>query len=138
MVERRQDDRRSGATSLRWPERRTGFDRRRSYPVAGTLQDPTWLLVVLASIIVLGMADWALTWRALDGLYAWESNPFMRSAFEAGPMHALALKAASLTVVSAGIWWLRRYRSILLTAAGAAALHVVLVGYHLAGVALWG
>jgi hypothetical protein len=138
MVERRDNDRRSGATALRLPERRTGFDRRRSYPVAGVLQDPTWLVAVLASIIVLGIADWALTWRALDGLYAWESNPFMRSAFDAGPLHALALKVASLAAVSAGIWWLRRYRSILLTAAGAAVLHVVLIGYHLAGAALWG
>lgn len=136
MSERRCDERRSGGVSLCWPERRTGFDRRRSYPVSGALRsDERWFALVLVLIFALGLADWALTSRALASLGAYEANPFMRAAFEAGPAQALLLKVGSLGVVIGGMWWLRRYRSIILLAAVTAAFHIALVAYHLAGAA---
>ncbi len=134
MSERRCDERRSGGVSLCWPERRTGFDRRRSYPVSGALRsDERWFALVLVLVFALGLADWALTSRALASLNAHEGNPFMRAAFEAGPAQALLLKLASLGVVIAVMWWLRRYRSIILLAAVTAAFHIALITYHLAG-----
>jgi len=139
MSDRRCQERRSGGASLCWPERRTGFDRRRSYPVSGALRsNERWFALVLLLIVTLGLADWALTWRALGSLGAQEANPFMRAAFDAGPAQALLLKVASLGVVIAGMWWLRRYRSIIVLAAATAAFHTALVAYHLAGAALLG
>jgi hypothetical protein len=137
VSERRDSDRRTRGVALRWPDRRTGFDRRRSYPVSGTLRtDERWFASVLALIFVLGILDWALTYYALGALGATEANPFMRAAFESGPGAALALKVVSLGTVVAGMWWLRRYRSVIVLAAVAALLHLALIGYHIAGATL--
>lgn len=134
MRERRSADRRSGGVSLFWPERRTGFDRRRSYPVSGMLRsDERWFAAILILIVALGIMDWAFTSRALASLGAYEANPFMRAAFEAGPAQALVLKLASLGVVTGGMWWLRRYRSVIVLAAATAAFHIALIAYHIAG-----
>jgi hypothetical protein len=137
VSDRRDSERRAGGVYLRWPERRTGFDRRRSYPVASVLRsDERWFASILALIMLLGILDWALTYYALSSLGAAEANPFMRIAFETGPGAALALKVASLGAVIAGMWWLRRYRSVIVLAAIAAMLHVVLIGYHVVGATL--
>ena len=134
MSERRDSKRRGMSVSLRWPERRTGFDRRRAHPVSGLLRsDERWFAGILALILLLGVLDWALTYYALSSLGATEANPFMRAAYESGPGAALALKVGSLGAVIAGMWWLRRYRSVSILAAAAAVLHVVLVGYHVVG-----
>jgi hypothetical protein len=137
MHKRRDSDRRAGGVYLCWPERRTGFDRRRTYPVSGVLAaDERWFAGVLAMILLLGILDWALSYYALGSLGAAEANPLMRAAFESGPGAALALKVVSLGAVAAGMWWLRRYRSIILLATIAALLHVVLIGYHVTGATL--
>jgi hypothetical protein len=134
---RRDSERRAGGLYLRWPERRTGFDRRRSYPVSSTLgSDERWFASILALIMLLGILDWALTYYALSSLGAAEANPFMRVAFETGPGAALALKVISLGAVIAGMWWLRRYRSVIVLAAITGMLHVVLIGYHVVGATL--
>jgi len=136
MDHRSCEDRRSGGVALCWPERRTGFDRRRAYPVSGMLRsDERWFAGILGLIFLLGILDWAFTSHALASLGAYEANPFMRAAFDAGPSQALLLKLASLVTVIAGMWWLRRYRSVIVLAAVTAAFHVALVGYHIAGAA---
>lgn len=137
MAVQRRHERRARSVSLRWPERRTGFDRRGSYPVSGLVRSSDRrLAAVLAAIVLLGLLDWAFTAYSLSSLGAYEANPIMRRAFDASPAHALALKTASLAVVIPGIWWLRRYRSALLLALGAAALHLALVAYHVIGMTL--
>ena len=137
MNDRRDSDRRAGGVYLRWPERRTGFDRRRSYPVSSALSsDERWFASILALIMLLGILDWAMTYYALSSLGAAEANPFMRIAFETGPGAAFALKVTSLGAVIAGMWLLRRYRSVIVLAAIAAMLHVVLIGYHVVGATL--
>ena len=137
VSERRVLERRAMRASWCWPERRTGFDRRRSYPVSGVvLSDQRFFAALLIFIGVLGFLDWALTYHALTSLGAAEGNPLMRAAFDAGPGAALALKLTSLAAVVAGMWWLRRYRSVIVLAVTAAGLHVVVIGYHVAGVAI--
>ncbi|MBW6468773.1 MAG: hypothetical protein K0B85_06405 [Coriobacteriia bacterium] len=137
MPERRDSERRGVRASWHWPERRTGFDRRRSYPLSGLIRsDQRYFAALLVLILVLGVLDWALTYNALTSLGAVEGNPLMRAAYDAGPGAALALKLTSLAAVVAGMWWLRHYRSVIVLAVAAAGLHVVLVGYHVAGVAI--
>ena len=137
MDDRRREDRRKGSVSLPWPEQRAGFDRRRSYPVSAVLRhDDRRFALVLAVILVLGVLDWAFTWHALVALGAYEANPFMRAAFDAGPVQALMLKLVSLTAVIAGLWWLRRYRSAIVLALVTAVLHLALLGYHVVGATL--
>ncbi len=138
MHEMRITDRRINRVSLRWPERRTGFDRRRSYPVSSIFRsDDRRYAAVLALILLLGIMDWAFTSHALDALGAYEANPFMRAAFEAGSMYALGLKLVSLTAVIACMWWLRRHRSVIVVATVTAALHIPLIAYHVAGAAFF-
>jgi len=137
MYDRRCRDRRERSVSLRWPERRTGFDRRSPCPVFYTPgSDERRFAATLAVIFVLGVLDWALTSYALHALGAFEANPFMRAAFDAGPGHAFLLKLASLTAVTVGMWWLRRHRSVILLATMTAAFHIALIGYHVTGMAI--
>lgn len=91
------------------------------------------MAAVLGLLFALGFADWALTAHALAYGLAWEANPFMRAAFDAGPVYALLLRVSTLGAVVAGIWLLRKYRSVILLAVASTALHLALVGYHLAG-----
>ena len=54
----RQGERRVKFVALRYPERRTGFDRRRSYPVLEFVRDSrVALLAVLVALNVLSLAD---------------------------------------------------------------------------------
>lgn len=139
MRHRYEQDRRATPVALRWPDRRTGFDRRRRYPVSNVLRaNQRCFAGILGLIFLLGVLDWALTSHALATLDAYEANPVMRFAFEAGPSHALLLKVVTLGVVVAGMWHLRRHRNVILLATVTAAAHLVLIGYHVSGAVLLG
>jgi hypothetical protein len=147
-VERRVGpDRRVRAVSLRYPERRSGFDRRT--PRAGRIgllrwrllgalrRSPATLAVLLAAFAVLNAADVVVTLRALD-LGATELNPVMASLVEAGPVQAAVLKAVVTAAVIAGIWLLRRYQRILELALLLAVGMAVLLAYQVGGLLLVG
>jgi hypothetical protein len=136
-AERRSADRRIRRVSLRYPERRSGFDRRgaggsRYRRALERLRDGRLLLAVLLALVVgLQTADVALTARLL-GEGAVEMNPVMSGLLATGPPAAVVLKAGVTGLLVAGVWRLRRYRRILeFTLAVAVALGAV-VSYQLA------
>jgi len=132
--DRRQADRRTARRfTLRWPERRTGFDRRRDYPVLRLLQDSGILLFSLLVLLnIMSLADLGLTTLSLT-LGATEGNPVMRMAFDAGPGAVIALKVGVMGLVSAGIWWLRRYRRVLELSLASVGAYSALLVYHVVG-----
>lgn len=115
-------DRRRRRGSLRFPERRLGFERRLPPPtsVGGTYlrlldayrKDSTFLTAVLAAIIGLNLADLLLTAQALE-MGSTELNPFMATLFDADPVLAGLFKVIVGGIVVLGIWALRRYRRAL-------------------------
>jgi len=136
ISERRGVDRRTARQfTLRWPERRTGFDRREEYPVLRMLRDSgAALLALLVLLNVLSLVDLGLTTHELT-LGAAEGNPIMRMAFDAGPAAVIAVKVGVMLLVSAGIWWLRRYRRVLQLLVASVGLYGALLAYHVAGLA---
>jgi hypothetical protein len=136
ISERRQTDRRAAHQfTLRWPERRTGFDRRKAYPVLRMLRDSGALLLsVLVLLNVLSLIDLGLTTYELT-LGAAEGNPVMRMAFDAGPAAVIAVKVGVMVLVSVGIWWLRRYRRVLQLSVASVGAYAALLVYHVAGLA---
>ena len=106
-------DRRSGRIAMRFPDRRSGFDRRTDGGVLAWYRNrPGMIGLVLAAIILLNGADYFLTIIALDR-GAQEANPIMRTLFDhhyvTAGIFKLALAAAAVGI----IWRLRRYRRIL-------------------------
>ncbi len=135
-------DRRIRRLCLHYPERRRGFERRRSS--TGLLRKAQWrlldryrrgsrsLIVVLAAVLALSIADLLLTLRALD-LGASEANPIMARLIGIDPVLAGVFKLSTAVLVVSAIWALRRYRRVLemsLLIAGGLALLLV---YHLVG-----
>jgi hypothetical protein len=122
-VERRSPvDRRVRRVSLRFPERRTGFDRRvpsasgarrASWRVLQRYRDaPRGVALVLALVVVLSVLDLLFTMRALH-LGATELNPVMGALLGSSPAAAGIFKVVVTLVVAGGIWRLRRYRRVL-------------------------
>ena len=121
MEERRALDRRVHRVAVRYPERRSGFDRRipetgvgrrRHLLVRAYSGRPALLAACLAGILLLEVADLGLTLRAI-GLGATEVNPIMAGLLDVGPLQAAVFKLTMATGVVAAIWVLRRYRRIL-------------------------
>ena len=114
MAERRRGpDRRRRRPAFRFPDRRSGFDRRQSGGLLAWYRDrPMLIAASLAAIVALNVADYALTVRALD-YGAREANPIMAVLFAHDPTLALAFKMFTATAVVLVIWQLRRYRKIL-------------------------
>jgi len=116
----RGDDRRAQRTLLRYPERRTGFDRRsrsgwRGRYEAGLrelAERPRTLLLVLATIVVFNLMDYLLTLRVLDAGGS-ELNPVMARLFSIGPEAAALVKLGVAGAVVLGLLALRRYRRTL-------------------------
>jgi hypothetical protein len=129
----RTSDRRVNRSAFHYPERRTGFDRRRPSDLLGKLRDTPGLLpTLLVGLNVLSAADWALTSRALAH-GALEANIVMNSLIAVDPLAAAAYKAACVLAVTTTIWLARRYRLILGTAVGAIAIYGALMLYQFTG-----
>lgn len=115
-------------------DKRTGFDRRRRYPVTSTLRDdPRLLLLVLIAVNVLSTLDFLYTLVALDAGVASEGNPVMARLFEQGPGIAWVFKSALVLAVTVVIWLERRRRSAIAVALGALGLYAAVVAYHVYG-----
>lgn len=115
-------------------DNRSGFDRRRRYPVTRALRDaPRLLFLVLAAVNLLSALDFVYTLVALDAGIATEGNPVMAHLLEHGPALAWLFKTVMVLGVSAVIWHERRRRSAILVALGALVLYAGVVGYHVYG-----
>jgi len=138
--EHRSGDERRRRRQHRLEERRSGFDRRRVYPVLGALRDNPWvLLAVLLVVNAMSLADGALTGIELSRGLATEANPVFGGLFGASPWLAAAFKVVVMLAVSILIWRWRRHRAILVVALVVLIAYAILLGYHigsLAGIAL--
>jgi len=115
----------------RFIDRRHGFDRRKRYPVLGTMRDQPWIVVCTILLInVLSLADGWFTAAELGLGIAREGNPVLAAANRQGPLVAIAVKLGAMAVVSTVIWHGRRRRSILALALVAVPVFGALVAYH--------
>jgi hypothetical protein len=131
------DRRRLGV--LRYPERRSGFERRaRTDGIAGAperalvfVRDHDIVLATMLAIVnVLNVSDLLMTVQLLRH-GAMEGNPVIDALLGADPLLAAAFKVILLGAVSLVIWRMRRYRSILALAMLALSGFVLLFGYEL-------
>lgn len=130
--ERRVGGERRRGRVYRFIDRRSGFDRRRRYPVLGTMRDHPWLLiVVLALVNALSLIDGLLTAAELAFGLADEGNPVLRSLIDADPLLAVAFKVGIVIVVSVGIWRGRHLRVMLALSLLALAAYAGVLAYHL-------
>ncbi|MBT8203599.1 MAG: hypothetical protein HKN74_10265 [Acidimicrobiia bacterium] len=126
----RTGDRRSRRVSVRYPERRTGFDRRAAGGALAAYRDrPSVIATVLVALLALNVADYVFTLAAL-GRGAREANPLMAALFEADPALAAIVKLAVVALVITAIWQLRRYRRILQVSLVAVTGFMILVIYQ--------
>lgn len=127
----RTGDRRSQRVTMRYPERRTGFDRRSAGGVLTAYRDrPGVIAAVLAALLGLNVADYLFTVAAL-GRGAQEVNPVMAALFESNLALAGVVKLAAVSLVVGAIWQLRRYRRILQVSLIAVAGFTFLVTYQI-------
>lgn len=135
MIERRETERRIGHVRFRFPERRTGFDRRASDGRIAWYRDrPHIVAAVLTAVLLLNLADYLLTLRALDR-GATEVNPIMAVLFDVGPAVAGSVKLLLTLGVVLVIWQMRGYRRILEISLVALAGFTLVLAYQLALVA---
>lgn len=117
----------------RFMERRTGFDRRRSYPLTSRLrEDPTRLFLLLIVSNGLSALDFLFTLAQLRAGVATEANPVLAELFSQGPVTAWAFKSSVMLLVSLIIWFNRKHRAILSVALIMLAAYTLLVTYHIA------
>jgi hypothetical protein len=137
-TDRCSQDRRSQGV-FRYPERRSGFERRaRIVGIAGAperalvfVRDHDAVLATMLAIVnVLNVSDLLLTVQLMRH-GALEGNPVMDALLGADPVLAAAFKVLLLGAVSLVIWRMRRYRSILALALVALSGFVLLFGYEL-------
>ena len=141
--DRRQGERRQRRVSLAWPERRSGFDRRGPVSAGrasvafesvliGLRDRPATIRVLLLTVNMLNLADFALTMNAL-AMGGGEANPIMRSLFKLNPVYAGLFKIVAVLAVSLVIWRFRRYRSALQVALVMLVIFVAVFFYHILG-----
>lgn len=135
-------DRRRRRLAMRYPERRSGFDRRMPY-AAGVRRSYTRMLLayrespmllasVLGGFVALNALDMLLTWRALQ-LGAVEANPVMAGLLGFDLGLAVAFKLTVGVAVALVIWRMRRYRRVLETSLILVAGFSLLLAYHAIG-----
>ena len=121
--DRRSQERRRRRFSIVWPERRSGFDRRRSSSgragevalgnlLLGLRDRPAVVRILLITVNLLNLTDYALTLNVLSS-GGGEANPIMRSLFLIDPVYAGLFKIAAVFLVTVLVWRLRRFRSAL-------------------------
>jgi hypothetical protein len=114
---RRRGERRVANTPLRFPERRSGFERRDLPGWRGRYQadlrryseSRLAFPLVLATIVVFNLIDYMMTIRVL-GIGGLELNPIMQRLFEMGWETAALVKLLSAGAVVLILLALRRYR----------------------------
>ena len=134
----RSGERRARVTPLRYPELRTGFDRRKRSPVLEFVRDNQQVLIaLLIALNLLSLADWALTINALSA-GASEGNPVMAGLMQQNMLLAGVFKFSVVLGVSLLVWQARSYRLVLATLLGAVGLYLVVIVYHFSGLVVLG
>jgi len=130
-VERRSGDKRRRHRRYRFIDRRSGFDRRKRYPIFGTMRDHPWLvLFVIGLLNLLSFADGYFTAAEIGLGIASEGNPVLAAASAQSPWLAVAVKLGGIAVASIGIWMGRRRRFILALSIAALGVFAWVVAYH--------
>ena len=133
-MERRSVDRRTGGVSFywRWPERRTGFDRRGRCWVDALRDSSAALVALLALLNLLNVLDWQFTTVGLSR-GAMEANPLMAAFFGIDSLSAGLFKVAVMLTISLIIWRTRRYRRVLEFTVLATVAYLGVIIYHVVG-----
>lgn len=134
---RRHDDRRLQPTRWHFPERRSGFDRRRQpgwrgrylTDLRGYANSKLAFPLVLATIIVFNLVDYLMTLRVL-GEGGLELNPVMQHLFSTSMEVAALVKLLSAGAVTLVLLSLRRYRRTLEVSLVVLLGYSVLMFYH--------
>jgi hypothetical protein len=123
----------------RFPDRRSGFDRRtaglsgwrRGYDAAlrAYAQNRFAFWLVLATIVVFNYVDYLLTFRVLRAGGV-ELNPIMVRLFELSPTVAAAVKLGTVGAAVLFLLVLRRYRRTLEVSLVMLAVYTALMFYH--------
>lgn len=132
MPEPRTENDRRQRRVFRFLDRRSGFDRRRNYPVLGVVRDNDWMVLgILILLNVLSLFDGLLTSAELAYGIASEGNPVLGALHAVNPLAAIAVKVGAILVVSVIIWRARRVRVILMVSLMSLAVFSALIAYHL-------
>lgn len=139
IAAQRGSDRRTRHSRLRFPERRSGFDRRRhsgsswreTYDAAlrGYRDNRTSFLLVLATIVVFNYVDYMLTVQVLRA-GGTELNPIMARLFEISPVAAATVKMGSVGAAALVLLLLQRYRRTLEASLALLVGFAALMFYH--------
>lgn len=130
-TDRRAEGDRRAQRRFRFLDRRTGFDRRRSYPFLGTLRDSRWLLLgVLVLLNFFSLLDGLLTAGEIWLGVAREDNPLFGAILLSNPLAAAAFKVSVMVLVSVSIWRWRSYRMVTAMAIVALAAYAGVLAYH--------
>jgi len=130
-AERRSGLKRRRRRRYRFIDRRMGFDRRRRYPVLGTMRDNPWMLAgVIVLLNLFSLIDGLFTIAELSLGIAREGNPVLVAAGQAHPLYAVAVKVGGMVVASVVFWHLRKHRFILGLSLVALAAFVAVVAFH--------
>lgn len=131
-MERRALERRRAGVYFRWPERRSGFDRRDACVVAVLRESSSAVLALLALLNLLNVLDWRFTMIGMER-GAIEANPFMAAFFGIDSLAAGLFKVAVMLTISLVIWRMRHYRRVLELTVLATVVYAGLILYHLVG-----
>ncbi len=126
-------------------ERRSGFDRRRSFgssrlaaaleaPALRLRDQPALLPELLVLVNLFSLVDLLITLQLLRR-GAVEINPIMAHLFESGAGPAAVAKIGVVLAATLGLWLLRRHRAALTTAIALVAVYGSLIAYELVGLA---
>lgn len=144
--ERRNVDRRGrSGFSLKLYERRDGFDRRKKklsrknpYHViflqgAHHLRNSEFAVVGLLVLFnIFNIADYLFTLKALSSGFR-EGNPIMDAMFRISPIAAGAFKVFLTLLITAFVWYFKRYRVVLEISILFIIMYMSLIAYHIYG-----
>ncbi len=136
LTDNRATTRRNARVKFKYPERRTGFERRilrTSYlsRVSISLANHRRaFLNVLIAVNVLSVLDFLLTINLLNLGHIWEGNPFIASLIVFNPIVAFLYKTSLVLSVTLVFWRFRRYKSVILATSSTLLFFSVLIFYQ--------
>jgi len=129
--------RRNSGSNFKYPEKRTGFDRRIqrkshfSRILVSLANHRRAFISILIAVNVLSVLDFLLTMNLLNLGTIAEANPIMADLIVLNPIVAFLYKTSLVLSVTLIFWRFRRYRSVILATSSALVLFSVLIFYQL-------
>ena len=136
-ADKRITSRRSTRSKFRYPEKRTGFDRRFQRKsvfsrISISLASHRRAFIgILIAVNVLSVLDFLLTMNLLNLGHVWEGNPVMAGLIVYSPVIALVHKTSLVLLITLVFWRFRRYRAVMLATSSTFVLFSVLILYQL-------